>query len=191
MARGAWHAAGTPWRLSRLGAQGHVASAHCGGRVRPAHHMPPLILCLSAGPQRSVYRIEAPQMASSHIPRWGPGLWTPGARPSCVPLKEAAVPPSALPRPGQVRLGARKENPSSSKWGRGAPWPGGPVGLGVLPQGAEPRKHHPYLWLCGSPPARSCPQPSKLVTKEKHAAMLMQLGKCYFSNAARSSGLNL
>lgn len=39
--------------------------------------------------------------------------------------------------------------------------------------------------------ARTSPQPSQLVTKEKHAATLMQLGKCYFSNAARSSGLTL
>lgn len=41
------------------------------------------------------------------------------------------------------------------------------------------------------PACRLLPRPSQLVTKEKHAATLMQLGKCYFSNAARFLGLNL
>ena len=40
-------------------------------------------------------------------------------------------------------------------------------------------------------PACASPQPRQLVTKEKHEGTLMQLGKCYFSNAARSSGLTL
>lgn len=46
---------------------------------------------------------------------------------------------------------------------------------------------------CAAPhlPAPPHARPSELVTKEKPAATLMQLGKCYLSNAARSSGLSL
>lgn len=68
--------------------------------------------------------------------------------------------------------------------------PGGPAGSwgsatkGVFSKkGAKPREHSSFLWPRGSP------RPSQLVTEEKHA-VLMQLGKCYFSNVARSSGLN-
>lgn len=38
------------------------------------------------------------------------------------------------------------------------------------------------------PPACASPRP-QLMTKEKHAATLMRLGKCCFTNTARSSGL--
>lgn len=82
--------------------------------------------------------------------------------------------------------------------GRGseAATPGELQPLGVLPlkgafgkKGAKQEDAAPNLGPCGPPPARPYPRPHPLVTKEKHAATLMQLRKCYFSSAARSSGL--
>lgn len=73
--------------------------------------------------------------------------------------------------------------------------PGEPAvycGFFLLPasKGQKQRKHSPQplaMWFPACPHPTS-PWPSQLVTKEKHVATLMQLGKCYFSSAARSRG---
>lgn len=132
----------------------------------------------------------------------GPGLPAPGALPvpphPCPPWKPLELPTSELFHgPCQLwalRLGQR-ENPKQLTPGKesGAPMPGEPaVSRGFQQERGKTEKLQPpasgHVVLL---PARASPQPSQLVTKEKHAATLMQLGKCYFSNAARSSGLTL
>ena len=58
-------------------------------------------------------------------------------------------------------------------------------------EGQKQENTTPTSCHVASLPACAPPQPHQLVTKEKHAATLMQLGKCCFTNTARSSGLTL